>query len=202
MEGEGERRRELPRRPSQAKERRLRYLPQSAHSLPRHLPSASRCSWDPRLPMLRAKLGQTEKYWEGASLHPPSLWLLPVHSLGAPFRMTSFNALPSLFQTVSSSLLPLTFLIPPCLSLFSPTFLRPSFPPISLSVSTGRRAGAGCSVVSFTTGLHLLPLSLYPGPVIRSMQTEMSQSNGLGGGAVCTCMQEGLRKSLSWKGLG
>lgn len=85
--------------------------------------------------------------------------------------MPSFNALPSLFQTVSSSLLPLTFLIPPCLSLFSP-------PSSHFPSCEHWQAVAGCSVVSFTTGLHLLPLSLCPGPVIRSTPTKMSQSSG------------------------
>lgn len=113
--------------------------------------------------------------------------------------MTSFNAQPSLFQPVSILLLPLTFLIPPCLSLFSPSF----FPSLPLSLQcTGRQAKLFSCVIRSSSDLpedYLSTLNKWSDPCwhhnllqkgwtvsmyIQYMWHELSKSLNLGGGSL------------------
>lgn len=110
-------------------------------------------------------------------LQPPSL-TSSCSLYRCPLRMTSFNAQPSLFQRVSVTLLPLTFLIPPCLSLFSPPS---SLPSLSL-VSPGRQV----KLLSCVALICLkTPPSLRPGQMIRCMLAGMSQPTTKGAGYKC-----------------
>lgn len=73
------------------------------------------------------KTAYGQKKERGGFLFTPSLtFSCPLYR--CPLRMTSFSARPSLFQRVSVLLLPLTFLIPPCLSPPLPSCLPLSLP--------------------------------------------------------------------------
>lgn len=102
-----------------------------------HLPSESCCSWDPRFPMLNAKLGMDKKKGEGVSLQTPSLTTFcPLYR--CPLRMTSLMLSPP-----SSSVSPFCSSLWP--SWFLPAFhsfphLPFSLPPFPLLESTHRQA--------------------------------------------------------------
>lgn len=118
-----------------------------------------------------------DRKWGEGVLQPPSL-TSSCSLYRCPLRMTSFNAQPSLFQRVSVMLLPLTFLIPPCLSLFSP----PSSLPSHSLESPGRQVKLlGCvALICLKT-----PPSLRPGQMIPSMLAGMSQPTTTGAGYKC-----------------
>lgn len=166
-----------------------------------HLPSESCCSWDPRFPMLNACWLQncvwTEK-GEGVSLQTPSLTpSCPLYR--CPLRMTSFNAQPSLFQRVSVLLLPLTFLIPPCLSLFF-TFLPLSLPPFPPLECTGWQAKLfSCVIQSGSDLLEDSPISPpWTSDLIHAGKDVTTYYKGSGlFVCVCTCMWDELSKSLN-----